>query len=611
VDDGIVPLGAALLAGAAAYIAVAGYVWTNRRAAAARALTVLTLAAGTWTLCYALEVSARDPGLVELFGDLKYVGIVLVPPSMWAFALEYTGRRRRLRRRDVGILLIEPVVVLAALAVPATHDWVRSVSQNVGDDALVVSSGPLFWVHLVYSYTLMLMATFVLVQGLLRVTDRHRVVAWTLIVAILAPMVLNALYNLQVPGFDLVDLTPIAFSVTGLVLVWGLFRFRLLDLIPVGRKKIVDRIPDAVLVLDAVGRVVDVNPAGLTLLRLPPRRVTGRPVLELLPTLASLVTAAARGAVSGSCSLTTPGRSTVDLAVTVSPLPDDRHDPTGHLIVLRDVTAQHDVERRLRDLVAERNSTIAVLQRGLYPQRVPEVPGIDIAALLSPAEAETNVGGDFMDIRSTGSNRWALIIGDVVGKGAGAATLTALARHTTLALTSLGWPPSRVLAEVSAAIAADEPASNGLADPRFCTMALATLEPVVRCDGEEHVVGADVVLALGGHPRPLLLRADGDVTEVGIPGTLLGVVEDPELHDVRLRLHPGEALLLFTDGVTEARRDHEVLGEERLLRLLHELTGATAHQIVTRVVSRVRSFSGENDPRDDVAVMAVVVPAAG
>lgn len=374
-DDGIVPLGAALLAGAAAYIAVAAYVWTNRQAAAARALTVLTLAAGAWTLGYALEVSAVTPELVELWGDLKYVGIVFVPPAMWAFALEYTGRRRRLRRRDVAALLVEPVVVLTVLAVPATHDLVRSVAVRTADGQLVVHSGPLFWVHLVYSYALMLAATFVLVQGLLRVTDRHRVAAWSLIVAVLAPMVLNALYNLQVPGFELVDLTPIAFSVTGLVLVWGLFRFRLLDLIPVGRKKVVDRIPDAVIVLDAVGRVVDVNPAALALLNLPPRRVTGRAVLELLPALGSLISAAGHGQVSGSCSVSTPGRSAVDLSVTVSPLPDDRHTPTGHLLVLRDVTAQHDVERRLRDLVAERTATISVLQRGLYPQRVPKVPG--------------------------------------------------------------------------------------------------------------------------------------------------------------------------------------------------------------------------------------------
>jgi serine phosphatase RsbU (regulator of sigma subunit)/PAS domain-containing protein len=605
--DGVVPLGAALLAGAAAYVVVAAYVWTNRQAAAARALTVLTLAAGAWTLCYALEVSVHGAGQVELWGDLKYLGIVLVPPSMWAFALEYTGRRRRLRHRDVVLLLIEPVIVLAALAVPASHELVRSVTEDPGSGELVIATGPLFWVHLVYSYSLMLAATFVLVQGLLRVTDRHRLAAWSLIVAVLAPMVLNALYNLQVPGMDVVDLTPVAFSLTGLVLVWGLFRFRLLDLIPVGRKKIVDRIPDAVLVLDAFGRVVDVNPAGLALLRLPPRRVTGRPVLDLLPALAGLVSAGAHGPVSGSCSASSPGRPAVDLAVTVSPLPDERQSPTGHLIVLRDVTVQHDVERRLRELVAERTETIAVLQRGLYPQRVPQVPGVDVAAMLSPAEAETNVGGDFIDIRPLGENRWTLIVGDVVGKGAGAATLTALARHTTLALASLGWPPSQVLAQVSAAIAADEPLGGDPRDPRFASMVLATLEPVT---DDEVGVGADVVLSLGGHPRPLLRCADGQVTEVGVPGTLLGVVETPELHDVRLRLRAGDTLLLFTDGVTEARRGREVFGDDRLASLVRELSGVTAAEMVDRVVECVRSFGGKNDPRDDVAVLAVAIPPA-
>jgi serine phosphatase RsbU (regulator of sigma subunit)/PAS domain-containing protein len=604
--DGVVPLGAALLAGAVAYVVVAAYVWTNRQAAAARALTVLTLAAGAWTLCYAVEVSVHGADQAELWGDLKYLGIVLVPPSMWAFALEYTGRRRRLHLRDVAVLLIEPVVVLTALAVPASHDLVRSVTVDPGSGEVVIATGPLFWVHLVYSYSLMLAATFVLVQGLLRVTDRHRFAAWSLIVAVLAPMVLNALYNLQVPGMDVVDLTPVAFSITGLVLVWGLFRFRLLDLIPVGRKKVVDRIPDAVLVLDAVGRVVDVNPAGVALLRLPPRRVTGRPVLDLLPALAGLVSAGERGSVSGSCSASSPGRPPVDLAVTVSPLPDERRTPTGHLIVLRDVTVQHAVERRLRELVAERTETIAVLQRGLYPQRVPEVPGVDVAALLSPAEAATNVGGDFIDIRPLGANRWTLIVGDVVGKGAGAATLTALARHTTLALASLGWPPSQVLAQVSAAIAADEPLGDDPSDPRFASMVLATLEPVT--DDAEIGVVADIVLSLGGHPRPLLRGADGQVTEVGVPGTLLGVVETPELHDARLRLRAGESLLLFTDGVTEARRGREVFGDDRLAALMGELSGLTAAQMVERVVECVRSFSGENDPRDDVAVLAVAIP---
>ena len=116
---------------------------------------------------------------------------------------------------------------------------------------------------------------------------------------------------------------------------------------------------------------------------------------------------------------------TVDLEVSVSSLPDENSTPTGRLVVLRDVTVQRDIERRLRELLDERTSTIATLQRGLYPTQIPDVPGVDIAAVLSPAEAETNVGGDFVDVRASGAGRWTLMVWDVVGKGAGAATLTA------------------------------------------------------------------------------------------------------------------------------------------------------------------------------------------
>ena len=282
----------------------------------------------------------------------------------------------------------------------------------------------------------------------------------------------------------------------------------------------------------------------------------------------------------------------------MSPLPDDNSTVTGRLVVLRDVTCQRDVERRLRELLEERTRTIATLQRGLYPTRVPDVPGIDIAAVLSPAEVETNVGGDFVDVRVGQPGRWTLMVGDVVGKGAGAATLTAVARHTTLALSALGWAPSRVLADVSRAIALEDVGTDG---PRFCTMVLATLEPV---DG-----GALVVLSLGGHPRPLLRRAGGDVTEVGVPGHLLGVLEDPELYDSPLRLGPGDALVMFSDGVTEARRDDEDFGDQRLAALVARVGGGTADDIVTAVVREVREFGAQMAIRDDVAVLAVVVPS--
>ncbi|WP_426565963.1 histidine kinase N-terminal 7TM domain-containing protein [Angustibacter sp. McL0619] len=585
---------------AAGYLAVAGYVWSHRRVAGGPALTVLLLAAGVWTVCNAVEVALPDPADQAVWGDIKYVGIVLLPPALLVFALEYTGRIRSLTLTNLALLSIEPVVVLGALSIPATQHLVRSVPADApyGEYA-VAQTGPLFWVNAVYSYALVSVAIGLIVVATLAVT-RRRAGAWLLVGSCVLPLLLNIAYNLGFEEYFPIDPTPIGFSVAGFVLVWGFFRFKLSDLVPMGRKQVVEQLPDAVLVLDLQGRIVDVNPAAASLVGERESTLVGREVHDVLSQLSGLfestplqeaasTTARARGRDGG----------VLDLAVTLSPLPGGGAPSSGRLVVLRDVTAQRDVERRLRELVAERTGIIETLRRGLYPLRLPEIPGLQVAAVLDPAEAETSIGGDFLDVRTIGSGRWALMLGDVVGKGAGAATLTALARHTTIALTALGWLPSRVLARVSDAIS-DDSGLDPAGDVRFCTMALATVEP-----GED---SAEVLLSLGGHPRPMFVSDRGVVSEVGVPGSLLGVLSDPELHDVRLGLRPGEYLVMFSDGVTEARRGMEAFGEQRLIELLSRLAGTPPAHIVHEVVGSVRAFSAQEEHRDDIAVLVVGVP---
>jgi PAS domain S-box-containing protein len=593
-----------LAAGAVLYLAVAAYVWRHRRAVGARSLILLLLSAAVWTLLSVVEVSQPDPVLQERWGDVKYVGIVTLPPAFLAFAFQYTGRRRRLRRRWLALLAIEPLLILTLLAVPATHDLVRSVPANAAFGTYsFVKAGPMFWLNLGYSYLLTVGAIGLLVRDLVRVSARYGRQAWTLIVSVLLPLVLNALYNLgqlaDLPTGS-IDPTPIGFSLACFVLVWGFFRFRLLDLVPVGRRQVVERIPDAVVVTDARGVIVDANPAAGQLTGGGAAALVGRRLLEVLPSVAPVTQGVALDQqASDNCVIRTIDGDR-DLSVTVSPLPD-AVSPTGRLLVLRDVTAQRETERRYRDLAAERQVIIDTLQRGLYPARLPDIPGVDVAAALDPAETHTAIGGDFVDVRSISPGCWGLVVGDVVGKGAGAATLTALARHTTVALTSLGWTPSRVLAGVSAAIAAEEAFASPGTDPRFCTIALATLQPLD--------VGAEVVLALGGHPRPMLVPAAGPVVEVGRPGTLLGIVDPPELYDVAVRLGPGDALVLFTDGVVETRREGVPFGEDRLIDLLDATRGLPSAAVVGAVVGEVRRYGRTGDGRDDVAVLVVRVPA--
>ena len=180
---------------------------------------------------------------------------------------------------------------------------------------------------------------------------------------------------------------------------------------------------------------------------------------------------------------------------------------------------------------------------------LPEVPGFELAALYHSASEGTEVGGDFYDVFNTAEDQWYAVVGDVCGKGAEAAAVTAMARYTIRAAAVRRRSPAAILRLLSEAMLRQE--SPDLVG-RFCTIACLHLD-LSRTP-------ARATVACGGHPLPALLRADGTVEELGTPGTLIGLVERPELHDRTGELHAGDTIVLYTDGLTEAGRAGPDLG---------------------------------------------------
>jgi PAS domain S-box-containing protein len=244
-------------------------------------------------------------------------------------------------------------------------------------------------------------------------------------------------------------------------------------------------------------------------------------------------------------------------------------------------------------LYGERSHVARTLQRSLVPARLPHVPGFEVAARFHAAGEDAEVGGDFLDVFETADGAWAAVIGDVSGKGADAAAVTALARYTVRAVAVHGRRASAVLRELNDAILRHE------LEERFCTAVFARL----RGDGD----GARVQLAVGGHPLPMLVRPDGTVREVGTPGTALGVAPGPRLVDRELALEPGDKLVLVTDGVIEARVGAQMLGVDGLHALLADCGELDALATGERIEQAVVAAGG--DARDDVAVL--VLRAAG
>jgi PAS domain S-box-containing protein len=243
-------------------------------------------------------------------------------------------------------------------------------------------------------------------------------------------------------------------------------------------------------------------------------------------------------------------------------------------------------------LYEEQHLIASTLQRVLLPPALPAIPGLEVAARYTPMGDGVEVGGDFYDVFDVGSS-WVAVIGDVCGKGVEAAALTSLVRHSLRGLAHGDPLPAVALSRLNDAIVAE----RGL-EPRFSTVAYARLTR----DGAE--VAATVATA--GHPCPLVVRAGGRVEELGRPGTLLGPFPAVRVHDESDRLAPGDALVLYTDGVTEARRDGEMFGEERLRALLSGLAGRSAGDLVEGVERAVVAHHG-GPLDDDLALLALRV----
>lgn len=237
-------------------------------------------------------------------------------------------------------------------------------------------------------------------------------------------------------------------------------------------------------------------------------------------------------------------------------------------------------------LAQERGEVARILQEGLMPPALPHMRGWETAAVYQPAGEVNAVGGDFYDAFEI-DDGWMVIVGDVVGRGAAAASLTALARHTIRTAGSLTSDPCRALALLDEAL-------RDRGETALCTAAILVL-PRSRAET------AEVSFVSAGHPLPLRLR-DGEVEEVGRPGPLLGAFPGSEWKPQALELRAGDQLVIYTDGVIEARGADDRFGEERLRS---HLAGADRPlTAIGRVTAALEDFIG-GEPDDDVAVVAV------
>ncbi|WP_101256110.1 SpoIIE family protein phosphatase [Streptomyces barkulensis] len=279
--------------------------------------------------------------------------------------------------------------------------------------------------------------------------------------------------------------------------------------------------------------------------------------------------------------------------------------PGSTLSILENIADQVAVGIQRDRLLHRLRATTQALERPLLPPRLPELPGFDLAARYHPFGSGLHIGGDFYDAFTAPDGRYVLALGDVCGKGPGAAAITGLVRHTLWAAAQHTTDPEHVLGLVNNALRRQ--------NTPFCTLAYAVLEPpsdpAAPAEDPSGAGTARVRIASAGHPAPLLLGADGRAVPLEVRGPLLGVLDELHHPVTEVELGPGETLVFYTDGFTEGAGAEDRREPEDLAALLagHPSVsgdGRPADRVVAALLEDAHSWWGER-LRDDLAVLAL------
>ncbi|MCA0452584.1 MAG: PAS domain-containing protein [Chloroflexi bacterium] len=350
-------------------------VWTQRQSSgrSATLIAALMIAVLWWTACYAFEIITPINELKLLSNSLKFVGVVFVPVFWLLFALQYTGRTAWLVLNRILLLCFIPFVTIGLIATNAYHQlfWQNMGIINLGDYSVTDAIyGIWFWVHSLYSYALIMSASYFLFRQFVGSPTLYRRQLVALLVAFAAPMIANAI---TIFGNQILDITPISFTITGLALTWGLLRFQLLNLVPIARNIIVESMGDGVLVLDAHDRIIDINPAAKQVINAQTSDPIGKSVAEVIDLVTERPDLTAQIRASGGWQNEIEIMRKNDkyvLDVRISPLYDRNHQVSGRIIIFRDITDRKRAEQQIRsqndELIAVNHELVEARKQAEY-----------------------------------------------------------------------------------------------------------------------------------------------------------------------------------------------------------------------------------------------------
>lgn len=348
-----------LLLSAAVAGALALYTWRRRPEPAGAGFALLMLATAVWALFYFFEGAATSLVAKEVFSVLSYLGSMSTPVLFFLFAVRYTQQNGWLTRRRQALLWVIPVV---SIVMAATNTWHRLLWPSVtlvktwAGASAVYAHGPWYWVEIGYGYLLLVVGFGVLLWAAWRLPQFFSRQARAMLVAALFPWAGNIIYTLSPGTVAGLDLTPIAFTLSSVLLAFAVFRYHLLDIRPIARNVFFEGILDPMLALDGAGRIVDANPAAANLLGLGANRLVGRPAVDVLATWSRFAPRLEGEEPEQRFEMELPvAGSAVSRYYDchLRPLRDSGARQVGRLVTLHDITDLKRAEAELRHINAE------------------------------------------------------------------------------------------------------------------------------------------------------------------------------------------------------------------------------------------------------------------
>jgi PAS domain S-box-containing protein len=350
-----------LLAVAMISIVTVIYSWMRRSANGAYAIALMSLAVVTWSVGYALEIAGADLGTKYFWGVIQYFGIAFAPFAWLIFAMSYSGENIEfawLKRfeyikfpKPTSLLLaIIPITTVLLALTTKSHGLIWSeyhIEQTGGFSALGVSHGVWFYIHLAYSYVLLLAGTILILRAIFAKQGLYRRQVVLMLIAMLAPWIGNVIFltgNSPIPNLDI---TPFAFSISAAALTWAIFGFHLVDIAPVARDLIIESMQDGMVVIDVRGNIVDMNSAAAHFIGVRISEAVGKnggeifaPWPHLIERFRNVVDATEQISIGA-------GNAVRHYEIRFSPLKDGQGQLAGRLIMMRPVEEELIVQPKV------------------------------------------------------------------------------------------------------------------------------------------------------------------------------------------------------------------------------------------------------------------------